>query len=128
MNFCSWAGCREYATDVVGGWHFCAAHLALSKSLEDGLIDDLEDELKDAQEAVRAALDRVVVAREALARGYKDQGIKRRLPLLECGTHASFNRHLDNGEQPCVACVEGERIWQADAHRRRKQARVACSA
>lgn len=33
-------------------------------------------------------------------------------PLRGHGTHAAFNRHKNHGEQPCVPCVEGERVYQ----------------
>lgn len=120
---CDWATCREPEAKTVDGWRFCAAHLRLHEALETGLVEDLEEELRDAQEGARVALARVTAARAALAEAYQARGIKRRLPLLECGSHAAYVRHQDQGEQPCVACEEGERIYQAEAHRKRKAVR-----
>ncbi|MCW2601835.1 MAG: hypothetical protein JWM02_3664 [Frankiales bacterium] len=42
-------------------------------------------------------------------------------PRKECGTHAAFNRHRNASEMPCEACVLGERIYQRDRGRRRRQ-------
>lgn len=40
--------------------------------------------------------------------------------LEPCGTHAAFNRHKLRGEQPCDACVVGERRYQARRPPRRR--------
>lgn len=37
------------------------------------------------------------------------------------GTHAAFNLHRRDGEEPCDPCVYGERIYQRHAKRRRRQ-------
>ena len=43
----------------------------------------------------------------------------------ECGTHTAHNRHTSRGEQPCAACVVGERAYQRDRKRASRAERVA---
>jgi hypothetical protein len=121
---CQWAACAEVAVTQVDDWLFCIGHVQEHRALEDSRIDDLELELAEAQAGARIALSRVVRARQALAAGYQAQRMRKRLPLLECGTHAAFNRHAERVEAACDICVEGERIYQADLNVARKSVRV----
>lgn len=46
-------------------------------------------------------------------------------PLQPHGTHAAFNRHRNNDEEPCQACWYGERDYQRERGRRRRAKAVA---
>jgi hypothetical protein len=66
--------------------------------------------------------------------GLDDDGLdafeapRRRRADSECGTHAAFNRHVRDGVPRAdidAACTKGERIYQRDRARRRRQAATA---
>jgi hypothetical protein len=45
--------------------------------------------------------------------------------LQPCGTHAAYTRHRSRGEEPCEACVIGERLYQRNRPGKRAGARRA---
>lgn len=55
---------------------------------------------------IRSRLPRLLRALDSPSR-------RRAAGLKPCGTHAAHNRHKNRGEEPCEACKQGEREYQA---------------
>lgn len=136
MRRCDWAGCPRSSTKHDQGWDFCARHFAEHEALVDeeqraelGEDPTIREQvvtlhaagLTDRQMATRIGCDRSTVRwhRDALDLPRNQPG----QTLQPCGSHAAFVRHKNHGEQPCDACVVGERKYQAEkARERRKRA------
>lgn len=94
---CCMAGCRKTGQffEPDGAWWFCSPcydiHLALRR----------EDFANSAPPSRRRIDGRTARA-------------------LPCGTHAAYERHKRRSEEPCPACVAGEREYQRARYARRK--------
>lgn len=57
--------------------------------------------------------------------GLDERNEAKRKRLKPHGTHAAFNRHRLRGDEPCDMCWMGERQYQRNRSRERRQGRVA---
>lgn len=144
MTRCEYAGCPSTAVTAVEGWTFCQAHACLhdeekiggeeSKARDrSGRIDRTGGPssreivgslhalgLSDREIAAQAGIGRTTVRqhRGTLGLGPNSERVK----VALCGTRAGRMRHRDQGEPACDACVQADRAWHRENHRRRKVA------
>lgn len=65
---------------------------------------------------VRCELCLTHLFQQHLARTYKER-VDAANKLRPHGTHAAFARHKKRGEEPCLACVRAERIYNTERKR-----------